>query len=116
MVDTDAVLTVLAVVLLSVAALGGGVFVFATVDPGPPPTDDPGVQHVLINEVASPENRTILHFEDLSAEQQREFRRVLNASDRALALPEPVELESIDSYRFYIEYEGTLYDVSFPTP
>ena len=35
MVDTDAVLKVLAVVLLSVAALVGGLFVFATVDPSP---------------------------------------------------------------------------------
>ncbi|MFC4405366.1 hypothetical protein [Haloarchaeobius iranensis] len=116
MVDIDAVLTVLAVVLLSAAALVGGLFVFATVDPGPSPADDPGVQHVLVNEVESPENRSVLQFETLSAEQQREFRRVLNASDRALALPKPVELESIDSHRFYIEYEGTLYDISFPTP
>jgi hypothetical protein len=71
---------------------------------------------VLVNEVETPENRSILHFEDLSVEQQRELRWVLNASDQSMALPEPVELESIDNHRFYIEYGGTLYSLAFPTP
>ncbi|MFD1644422.1 hypothetical protein [Haloarchaeobius litoreus] len=116
MVDTDAVLTAVAVLVLWVLILVGVGFFFAVTEMRQPAGHDPDGQSVTIEAVEEPENDTVVHFENLSAEQQREFRRVLNASDRSTTLPRPVELESADGYRTYIEYRGRLYSVAFPTP
>ncbi|WP_256298218.1 hypothetical protein [Haloarchaeobius salinus] len=104
----------LGVMLLLIASILGLSYMYATNVMQQPTGENPDTSLLSVEQVESPDNRSVLSFENLTDEQQQEFQKALNASDQTAELPDPVELESIDNDRFYIEYEGTLYRFSFP--
>jgi len=74
------------------------------------------VGFVMVEEVDSKGDRTVIQFSNLTGEQQEEFLEAIEKQGEPIKYTEPPALRSANEYNSYIRYQGNLYNLVISRP